>query len=127
MVFLDEHIQHSYQTERDVISVPINLSLEEMERVVIAATLEKCNYNRPQAARELGIGSRTLMRKLKKFGIAKSPHMPIDPAELGEAASAATESQVAAIAAAPAVRKQRPQISAASLTMTLPRHVAATA
>lgn len=125
MVFLDEHIQHSYQTERDVISVPINLSLEEMERVVIAATLEKCNYNRPQAARELGIGSRTLMRKLKKFGIAKTPHMPIDPVELDEASS--TESQVAAIAAAPAVRKQRPQISAASLTMALPGQVAATA
>ncbi len=41
--------------------------LEEIERHQILRTLERCNGNRQQAARSLGIGVRTLGLKLKKW------------------------------------------------------------
>jgi two-component system, NtrC family, response regulator HydG len=47
----------------------VGKSLEEIERHYIAATLELANGNREEAARFLGIGERTLYRKLKEYGI----------------------------------------------------------
>jgi transcriptional regulator of acetoin/glycerol metabolism len=44
-------------------------SLEEVEKAVIAETLKKCNGNRSQAARRLGIGRSSLWRKMKKYGL----------------------------------------------------------
>jgi len=44
--------------------------LEEIERTVILETLKHKGYNRTHAARTLGIGIRTLQRKLKKYGLA---------------------------------------------------------
>ncbi len=45
-------------------------SLEEMEEELIRATLERTNGNRKEAARILGIGERTLYRKLKKYRLS---------------------------------------------------------
>ena len=42
--------------------------LHEIERAVILETLRQQSYNRTHAARVLGIGIRTLQRKLKKYG-----------------------------------------------------------
>lgn len=42
--------------------------LSEIERDVILQTLKEQNYNRTHAARVLGIGIRTLQRKLKQYG-----------------------------------------------------------
>ena len=47
----------------------VGKSLEEIERHYIASTLEFANGNREEAARLLGIGERTLYRKLKEYGI----------------------------------------------------------
>ncbi len=47
-------------------SVP---SMEEMEEDLIKKTLEAVGGNRREAARRLGIGERTLYRKLKKYGV----------------------------------------------------------
>jgi DNA-binding NtrC family response regulator len=44
-------------------------SIEEVEEKLIKQTLESVGGNRRQAARRLGIGERTLYRKLKKYGI----------------------------------------------------------
>ncbi|RME76441.1 MAG: sigma-54-dependent Fis family transcriptional regulator, partial [Planctomycetota bacterium] len=44
-------------------------SLEEMERELIRQTLELTDGNREQAAKFLGIGERTLYRKIKKYGL----------------------------------------------------------
>jgi transcriptional regulator with PAS, ATPase and Fis domain len=46
-----------------------DLSLEAMEEDHIRRVLERCNWNRTVAAKELGIGYNTLWRKIKKFGI----------------------------------------------------------
>jgi two-component system response regulator HydG len=43
--------------------------LEEVERELIARTLESTGGNRETAARILGIGERTLYRKIEKYGL----------------------------------------------------------
>ena len=43
--------------------------LEEVERLFIAATLQAAGGNREEAAAMLGIGERTLYRKIKEFGL----------------------------------------------------------
>jgi DNA-binding NtrC family response regulator len=44
------------------------LTVDEMEEELIKKTLASVNGNRREAARKLGIGERTLYRKLKKYG-----------------------------------------------------------
>jgi DNA-binding NtrC family response regulator len=44
-------------------------TLHEMERQMIADTLEKVDGNRRKAAEMLGIGQRTLYRKIKEYGL----------------------------------------------------------
>ena len=49
--------------------VPEDLSLEEIEKSAILATLEATAGNKSETARKLGINRRTLYMKLKKFGV----------------------------------------------------------
>jgi DNA-binding NtrC family response regulator len=51
-------------------SVPVGLSLEEMERRLIEATLEQHGGHREKTAKALGIGVRTLSGKLRQYGYA---------------------------------------------------------
>ena len=48
------------------------MTLEAMERFVIADALRRHNGNRAAAARQLGINPSTLFRKLKSLGIEQS-------------------------------------------------------
>jgi two-component system, NtrC family, response regulator HydG len=50
--------------------VPVGLSLEEMERKMIEATLEHFSGHREKTAKALGIGVRTLSGKLRNYGYA---------------------------------------------------------
>jgi DNA-binding NtrC family response regulator len=51
-------------------NAPTNLrSLEDMEREVIAATLEAMHYKISQSAASLGISRKTLLEKRKKYGL----------------------------------------------------------
>jgi len=45
------------------------MTLKEVERQLIKSTLEKTDGNREEAARILGIGERTLYRKIKEYGL----------------------------------------------------------
>ncbi len=45
------------------------MSLEDVERELIQSTLDLTQGNREEAARMLGIGERTLYRKIKKYGL----------------------------------------------------------
>jgi DNA-binding NtrC family response regulator len=73
MAFFDQAVPASNQDELpgvpQVIFQP-GTKLEEIERAVILETLKQQSYNRTHAARVLGIGIRTLQRKLKKYGAA---------------------------------------------------------
>jgi transcriptional regulator with GAF, ATPase, and Fis domain len=51
-------------------SVPVGISLEEMERRLIEATLEHYSGHRARTAKALGIGIRTLSGKLRQYGYA---------------------------------------------------------
>ena len=53
-------IQGKYSYDRTV---------EDMERLLIEQTLDKTAGNRKATAQRLGIGERTLYRKLKKYGL----------------------------------------------------------
>ena len=50
------------------VAVDSGMTLADIERVVIMETLKRQNFNRTRAARVLGIGIRTLQRKLKQYG-----------------------------------------------------------
>ena len=46
------------------------MTLQEAERQLIANTLKTTAGNRQEAARQLGIGERTLYRKIKDYGLS---------------------------------------------------------
>ncbi len=48
---------------------PVNMSLEDNERMMIERSLERNGGRRKDAARELGISERTLYRKIKEYGL----------------------------------------------------------
>jgi DNA-binding NtrC family response regulator len=53
------------------LSPPEVFPLRQLERDYIAAVLASCNWNQSLAARRLGIGRNTLMRKIKSFGLGR--------------------------------------------------------
>jgi DNA-binding NtrC family response regulator len=55
-------------------ALPTDLSLQEMERRMIEATLERFAGHRAKTAQALGIGLRTLTTKLKEYGCAPKTH-----------------------------------------------------
>jgi transcriptional regulator with GAF, ATPase, and Fis domain len=50
--------------------IPVGMTLDEVERRVIVATLERFDGHRAKAAEALGIGLRTLSGKLRAYGYA---------------------------------------------------------
>ena len=54
----------------DLGDIPVGMSLQEMERKLIEATLERCGGHRANTAKALGIGVRTLTTKLRQYGYA---------------------------------------------------------
>ena len=57
-------------TVDDADAWPTDLTLDEMERRLIVATLQRCDGHRAKAAEALGIGLRTLSGKLRTYGYA---------------------------------------------------------
>jgi two-component system response regulator HydG len=54
---------------RGALTLPMEMSLAEVEKRFIQATLLAMRYDRPRAAAAMGIGLRTLYRKLKEYEI----------------------------------------------------------
>ncbi len=50
----------------DFISVPCGSTLQQAEKIIIASTLSRSNGNKTKAAQLLGIGRKTLLRKLQE-------------------------------------------------------------
>jgi two-component system response regulator HydG len=61
------------------------MSLEDAQRALIAQTLDMTGGNRVQAADLLGIGERTLYRKIKQYGLARPGESDAEPPENGAA------------------------------------------
>ena len=51
------------------LEISVGMTVEEAERQLIAATLAHARNDKPRAAALLGIGLRTLYRKIKEYGI----------------------------------------------------------
>ncbi len=60
----------SEDREDPTASLPVGLSLQEMERKLIESTLEHYDGHRAKTAEALGIGVRTLSGKLRQYGYA---------------------------------------------------------
>lgn len=66
---LPPHIVDSAPGES--VSVRIGTRLEDAERMIILSTIDHCKGNKTRAAEILGIGRKTLHRKLDEYGSAK--------------------------------------------------------
>ncbi len=56
------------QPTESTMTFVIGTPMKEIEQEVILQTLKSLDYNRTRTAKQLGIGIRTLQRKLKKYG-----------------------------------------------------------
>ncbi|MEA2031400.1 MAG: sigma-54 dependent transcriptional regulator [candidate division Zixibacteria bacterium] len=63
----DQEIQQSMNVTNDIVN---GGTMEQMEEVLIKQVLDKTNGNRKETAHRLGIGERTLYRKLKKYNLS---------------------------------------------------------
>jgi len=54
-------------TDGETMSIPVGVSMAEVERTAIEHTLQSVGYDKQKAAAILGIGLRTLYRKLKEY------------------------------------------------------------
>ena len=57
------------QVPEDGVTLPLGLPLAEIEKKYILKTLETMKGNRTRTAEALGIGRRTLIRKLAEYGV----------------------------------------------------------
>jgi DNA-binding NtrC family response regulator len=57
------------EAEAEKLQVRVGMTVEEAERQLVAATLQHAGYDKPRAAAMLGIGLRTLYRKIRQYGI----------------------------------------------------------
>ena len=66
---LSEASEQHFDANSDGLSSLVGTLLQEVERLFIAETLKLTGANREEAAKLLGIGERTLYRKIKEFGL----------------------------------------------------------
>jgi DNA-binding NtrC family response regulator len=65
-------IPHQHDDNKSIASLPVGSSLEEMEKVLIAKTLEANEWNKRKTAKQLGIKHpKTLLDKIKKYGLSR--------------------------------------------------------
>jgi DNA-binding NtrC family response regulator len=74
--WLDQQGQSDRAASSDAPAVPVGLSMQEMERKLIEATLERFDGHRARTAEALGIGIRTLSGKLREYGYAPRAKTP---------------------------------------------------
>lgn len=63
------HVRTSATPEVSEIRIPTGTPMREVERIVIEETLRRCGYNKEITAKTLGIGLRTLYRKVKEYDL----------------------------------------------------------
>jgi DNA-binding NtrC family response regulator len=63
----DLFLNNGAQSNETQVAFEQGMTLADIERAVILETLKRQSFNRTRAARVLGIGIRTLQRKLKQY------------------------------------------------------------
>ncbi len=64
-----EYLRHTTTPEVSEIRIPTGVTMKDVERIVIEETMKLTGHNKEACARTLGIGLRTLYRKLKEYDI----------------------------------------------------------
>ncbi|MFO7775349.1 MAG: sigma-54 dependent transcriptional regulator [Candidatus Hydrogenedentota bacterium] len=64
-----EYLRHTTAPEVSEIRIPTGVTMKEVERIVIEETMKVTGYNKEACAKTLGIGLRTLYRKLKEYDV----------------------------------------------------------
>jgi DNA-binding NtrC family response regulator len=64
-----DYVRRSAKYAAKEIRLPIGASMDEIEQAVIEETMKACGFNKEACAKTLGIGLRTLYRKLKQYDI----------------------------------------------------------
>jgi len=59
--------------DSDYVRIPLGTRMKDIERTMIARTLDANDWNKQQAARILGISRRSLYNKLERYHIARGP------------------------------------------------------
>jgi len=77
MSLAGEQSLQSFLETGDEISFKPGTPLADIEKVVILETLRQQRFNRTRAARVLGIGIRTLQRRLKEYRVDDSFDSPL--------------------------------------------------
>lgn len=65
------HIRRGAAPQGSEIRIPVGTGMAAIERMAIEETLRHCGYNKEACARTLGIGLRTLYRKLRQYQMEK--------------------------------------------------------
>ncbi len=66
---IPEHIRQQTRPAGRELRIPVGASMREVECAVILETMRHCGQNKEKCAKTLGIGLRTLYRKLKLYEI----------------------------------------------------------
>ena len=66
---IPDHILQTQVSKHLLLSLLGGITMEEAERELIKITLATVGGNREEAAKMLGIGERTLYRKLDRYGL----------------------------------------------------------
>ena len=69
---LPEKIRQALSTEHTPHAMPAHpvVALKAVERDLILQVLTRCNWNQSQAARDLDISRKTLLYRMRKYGIS---------------------------------------------------------
>ncbi len=59
------------QADENYVKIPAGTALTDVEKEIIEFTLNQCNGNKSKAAEVLGIGRKTLHRKIQDYGLGK--------------------------------------------------------
>jgi PAS domain S-box-containing protein len=72
-VIKPEHLPDYIQGQHPIPAIEIASSMDEMEALFVLSALKRNNWSRKDTAKELGINTSTLYRKIKRLGL-KIPH-----------------------------------------------------
>ncbi|MCZ6726243.1 MAG: sigma-54 dependent transcriptional regulator [Acidobacteria bacterium] len=68
-IHLPPFLRDGARARGERIVLPIDVTAQEAERIVILETLEQCGNNKSRAARRLGLDVKTIRNKLRHYGI----------------------------------------------------------
>ncbi len=66
---IPEYLRRNVAPEAGEIRLPAGASMRDIERIAIEETMSLCGHNKEKCAKTLGIGLRTLYRKLNEYGL----------------------------------------------------------